>query len=58
MKNKADMGQELQAFKMALKILSVCYAQGDKAHAACDGADSGIIGLLEVVESGFTRCCG
>merc|ERR1712050_715402 len=40
--------------KMALKILSEYYA-GDHDHEAADGASSGIIGLLEVCESGFTR---
>jgi len=53
-KNKADMEQGLEGVKMALKILREYYAQ-DKAHAAADGAGEGIIGLLEVVESDFSK---
>lgn len=50
-KNKADMDQGLEAVKMALKILSEYYAK----DSAADGAGAGIIGLLEVVESDFTK---
>merc|ERR1719343_1210593 len=54
-KNKADMEQGLQGVKMALKILGEYYAKEDKDHAAAQGAGEGIIGLLEVVESDFTK---
>eukprot|EP00446_Apocalathium_sp_SHHI-4_P029744 CAMPEP_0177237178 /NCGR_PEP_ID=MMETSP0367-20130122/45848_1 /TAXON_ID=447022 ORGANISM="Scrippsiella hangoei-like, Strain SHHI-4" /NCGR_SAMPLE_ID=MMETSP0367 /ASSEMBLY_ACC=CAM_ASM_000362 /LENGTH=679 /DNA_ID=CAMNT_0018688135 /DNA_START=56 /DNA_END=2095 /DNA_ORIENTATION=+ len=54
-KNKADMEQGLEGVKLALKILSEYYAKADKAHASADGASTGIIGLLEVVESDFTK---
>jgi len=54
-KNKADMEQGLEGVKMALKILREYYAKADKAHASADGASTGIIGLLEVVESDFTK---
>jgi len=53
--NKADMEQGLKGVKLALKILGEYYAKEDKAHAAAEGAGSSIIGLLEVVESDFTK---
>merc|ERR1719497_27368 len=53
-KNKADTEQGLEGVKMALNILREYYAQ-DKAHAAAEGAAHGIIGLLEVVESDFSK---
>jgi len=53
--NKADMEQGLTGVKLALKILSEYYAKADKSHASADGAGTGIIGLLEVVESDFTK---
>merc|ERR1719162_2074526 len=53
-KNKAEMEQGLEGIKLALKILNEYYAK-EKAHAAADGAGSSIIGLLEVVESDFSK---
>merc|ERR1712176_642961 len=53
--NKADMEQGLEGVKIALKVLRDYYAKDDKAHTAADGAGSGIIGLLEVIESDFTK---
>merc|ERR1719301_327245 len=53
--NKAEMEEGLQGVKLALKILREYYAKEDKAHAAAEGAATGIIGLLEVVESDFTK---
>merc|ERR1719384_2046599 len=52
---KADLEQGLEGVKLALKILREYYAKEDKAHAAAVGASDSIIGLLEVVESDFTR---
>merc|ERR1711920_141752 len=52
--NKADMEQGLQGVKLALKVLRDYYAQ-DKAHDAAEGGGANIIGLLEVVESDFTK---
>jgi len=52
--NSAEMEQGIDGIKMALKVLNEYYAK-DKAHASADGAGSGIIGLLEVVESDFTK---
>merc|ERR1719464_1264841 len=54
LKNKADMQQGLEGVKIALKVLREYYAQ-DKAHAAAEGAGANIIGLLEVVESDFSK---
>merc|ERR1719229_1502615 len=53
-KNKADMQQGLEGVKMALKVLREYYAL-DKAHSAAEGAGANIIGLLEVVESDFSK---
>merc|ERR1719210_400078 len=52
--NKADMEQGLQGVKLALKVLREYYAK-DKAHAANSGGGASIIGLLEVVESDFSK---
>jgi len=52
-KNSAEMKQGIEGVKMALKVLKEYYAKGDKD--AAEGAASGIIGLLEVCESDFTK---
>merc|ERR1719382_2101945 len=52
--NKADMEQGLEGVKMALKILTEYYAK-DKDHDAAQGSGEGIIGLLEVCESDFSK---
>merc|ERR1719321_2592820 len=41
--------------KLALKVLKDYYAKADKSHGSADGAASGIIGLLEVCESDFSK---
>merc|ERR1712113_572242 len=53
--NRADMEQGLAGVKLALKVLREYYSKNDKAHEAAQGAGEGIIGLLEVVESDFTK---
>jgi len=53
-KNKADMEQGLEGVKLALKVLRDYYAK-DKSHDADEGAGSSVIGLLEVVESDFSK---
>merc|ERR1719264_1120754 len=54
-KSKADMEEGIQGVQLALKILREYYAKEDKAHDAAGGAASGIVGLLEVVESDFSK---
>jgi len=53
--NSAEMEKGINGVKMALKVLNEYYAKEDKAHASADGAGGGIIGLLEVCESDFTK---
>merc|ERR1719229_455504 len=53
-KNRAEMEQGLEGVKLALKILNEYYAK-EKSHAAAEGAGAGIIGLLEVIESDFSK---
>jgi len=53
--NKAEMEQGIEGVKLALKVLREYYAKGDKGHDAGEGAGAGIIGMLEVVESDFSK---
>merc|ERR1719152_1109334 len=53
-KNSAEMKKGIEGVKLALKVLNENYAK-DKSYASADGAGSGIIGLLEVCESDFTK---
>jgi len=53
--NKAELEEGVTGVKAALKVLREYYAQGDKAHEEADGAAQGIIGLIEVCESDFTK---
>ena len=53
--NSAETEKGLNGIKLALKVLNEYYAKADKAHGASDGASSGIIGLLEVCESDFSK---
>jgi len=52
--NKAEMEKGLDGVKLALKVLTEYYAK-EADHASADGAGSGIIGLLEVCESDFSK---
>merc|ERR1719352_923043 len=54
-KNSAEMKLGIKGVKMALKVLKEYYAKADKAHGASEGAGGGIISLLEVCESDFTK---
>jgi chromosome segregation ATPase len=53
--NSAEMEKGLNGIKLALKVLNEYYAKQDKAHSSGDGASTGIIGLLEVCESDFSK---
>jgi len=53
--NSAEMEKGLNGIKLALKVLNEYYAKADKSHSSGDGASTGIIGLLEVCESDFSK---
>jgi len=53
-KNSAEMKMGIEGVKKALSVLKEYYAKDD-SHGAAEGAGSGIIGLLEVCESDFTK---
>lgn len=53
--NKKEMEEGITGIKTALKVLRDYYAKDDKAHDAADGAGGGIVGILEVIESDFTK---
>merc|ERR1719444_471334 len=54
-KNSAEMEMGIKGVKKALSVLKDYYAKADKSHGSADGAGSGIIGMLEVIESDFTQ---
>jgi len=51
-KNSAEMKQGIEGVKKALQVLRDYYSQQDKGH---QGAGGGIVSMLEVVESDFTK---
>merc|ERR1719305_476071 len=53
--NKPELEAGLKGIKLALKILNDYYAKAGKSHSSADEAGSGIIGMLEVIESDFTK---
>merc|ERR1719329_503801 len=53
--NKEETEKGLDGVKLALKVLNEYYSKQDKAHSSADGGSSGIIGLLEVCESDFSK---
>merc|ERR1719160_2369754 len=53
--NKAEMEQGLEGVKLALKVLREYYAQEGGGHEKASGAGGGIIAMLEVIESDFSK---
>merc|ERR1719271_551021 len=53
--NSAEMEKGVKGVQLALKVLNEYYAKEGKSHGSADGAGAGIIGLLEVVESDFSK---
>merc|ERR1719235_595108 len=45
----------IEGVKLALKILREYYAKAGKSHVEASGMGGGIVGLIEVVESDFTK---
>merc|ERR1719422_2746907 len=53
--SKAELEKGLTGIKQALRILNEYYSQDGQAHGTSEGAASGIIGLLEIVEADFSK---
>lgn len=53
--SSAETKEALDGVQVALKILNDYYSNNEKAHTAADGSSTGIIGLLEVCESDFSK---
>merc|ERR1719217_817018 len=53
--NSAEMEKGVKGVQLALKVLNEYYSKEGKSHGAADGAGAGIIGLLEVCESDFSK---
>merc|ERR1719337_495873 len=53
--NSAELEKGIKGVQLALRVLNEYYAKEGKAHGAAQGAGEGIIGLLEVVESDFSK---
>jgi uncharacterized protein YlxW (UPF0749 family) len=56
--NSAEMKKGVDGVKLALKVLREYYskdAKEDESYKAAEGAGAGIIGLLEVIESDFSK---
>lgn len=53
--SSSDTEKALEGVKQALKVLNEYYSKQDKAHSSAGGASTGIIGLLEVCESDFSK---
>merc|ERR1719512_587706 len=54
-KAKAEMEAGIKGVQLALKVLRDYYAKTDKSHASDEGGGAGVIGLLEVCESDFSK---
>jgi len=54
-KNKPEIEQGIEGVKLALKILREYYAADNSAHEEAAGESTGIISLIEVCESDFSK---
>jgi len=54
-KQSSEMADGIAAVQKALSVLKDYYASADKDHDSAQGAGDGIISMLEVVESDFTK---
>jgi len=54
-KNKPEIEQGIEGVKLALKIIRDYYAADGASHDQAEGAATGIISLLEVCESDFSK---
>merc|ERR1711862_267480 len=52
---RAETSKGLDGIKLALKVLRDYYAKADAAHGSAGGAAGGIMSLLEVCESDFSK---
>merc|ERR1719264_1626875 len=52
---KAEMEAGIKGVQLALKVLREYFAKADKTHVSDEGGGAGVIGLLEVVESDFSK---
>ena len=53
--NSAEIEKGLNGIEMAPKVFGDYYGNADKAHDPSDGASTGIIGLLGVCDSDFSK---
>jgi len=53
--SEAETSKGLDGIKLALKTLRDYYAKAEKSHGSSDGAAGGIVSLLEVCESDFSK---
>jgi len=53
--DRPEMELGIEGVKAALQVLRDYYASGDFAHVAAEGAGGGVIGLMEVIESDFSK---
>merc|ERR1712183_854659 len=54
-KDEAETSKGLDGIKLALKTLREYYANAGKSHSSSGGAAGGIVSLLEVCESDFSK---
>ena len=55
--NLEGLNKKCTCKMLALEILNDYYAKAGNAHNSYDGASSGIIGMLAVIESDFEYVC-